>query len=404
MVYDPSTDFVGLWRAILGGVEKAEMPGLDFWVAAMGRAGLIRVVFSEVAPTVNQSTTAWFKTAHPSYAAEGALYLWDQRLGTYVPATPELFLIYIMAFTNDDLLAIWAVMGAPTDDIGKDGDYAIRLDEPGGIYGPKAGGHWPTQPLPGTSYSQISKFLDWLGTTQGEIVYRGSTGWTVLQPGTSISQILHSGGPSGNPFWAAITSSDIDGIFGGGLQGDIIYRSATAWARLPANTDGFILTTHGAASNPSWTSLTGPGGAFDLNFPGATQGAIIYRDGTHWTWLSPGSPNYLLQTHGAGANPTWVSAATAGLVGPAGPTGPQGPAGATGPQGPQGIPGTGGGGGGTMGAIGSVCTITGTATIGTTFPMSVASGLPPGWPDGTYYSISQFGMSGNFWTLIQRVS
>lgn len=340
MPYEPSTDFVGLWRAVLGGVEKSELPGLDFVVAALGRAGIIRVVFSEVAPTVNQSTTAWFRTAHPSYAAEGALYLWDQRLGTYVPATPELFLIYIMAATDDDLLAIWAVMGIPTDDIGKDGDYAIRLDAPGGIYGPKAGGHWPAQPIPGTSYIQISAFLDWLGSTQGEIVYRGSTAWTVLQPGT-VGQVLKTGGPSANPSWgsAAVTSPDFDILFGG-VQGSVIYRGLSVWSSLPPTTNGFVLTTHGAAANPSWVSVSGPGGIFDLNFPGATQGSIIYRGATQWTFLGPGAANQLLMSNGAGANVSWGT-----VAGPTGPAGPAGPTGATGATGATGPPGTAGGGG-----------------------------------------------------------
>jgi hypothetical protein len=29
MVYDPATDFLGLWRASGGNVSKMEMPGLD---------------------------------------------------------------------------------------------------------------------------------------------------------------------------------------------------------------------------------------------------------------------------------------------------------------------------------------------------------------------------------------
>jgi hypothetical protein len=35
MPYNPSTDFVGLWRAILGGVEKPKCPVLIL-VAALG--------------------------------------------------------------------------------------------------------------------------------------------------------------------------------------------------------------------------------------------------------------------------------------------------------------------------------------------------------------------------------
>jgi hypothetical protein len=91
MPYNPSSDFVGLWRAISGNVEKAQMPGLDFVIQALARAGLMRMVTSATAPTTNQTTTAWFRPSSPSFASEGTLFLWDISLNMYVPATPELF-------------------------------------------------------------------------------------------------------------------------------------------------------------------------------------------------------------------------------------------------------------------------------------------------------------------------
>lgn len=305
MAYNPSTDFVGLWRAIAGGVEKAEMPGLDFVVLALGRAGLLTTVISDIAPTANQAATAWFNPANPSYAAEGALYLWDVRIGAYAPATPELFLVYLMNFAGDDLLAIYAVTGAPTDDIGKNGDYAIRLDAPGGIFGPKAGGHWPVNPIPGTSYSQISAFLDYLGNDHGSLVYRGSVEWDTLMPGTA-GQVLRSGGPAANPYWSGgvITSGDLDLLFGG-VQGSIIYRGLSSWTSLPPGAAGQILTSNGGAANPYWNTTVG------LTGPQGPQGP---------------------------AGPAGAASSVPG------PTGPQGPAGSQGPPGPQGP-------GGTLGTI-----------------------------------------------------
>ncbi len=35
-------------------------------------------------------------------------------------------------------------------------------------------------------------------------------------------------------------------------QGDILYRGSSAWVRLPASTSGYLLSTGGAAANPSW--------------------------------------------------------------------------------------------------------------------------------------------------------
>lgn len=43
--------------------------------------------------------------------------------------------------------------------------------------------------------------LDMLGATQGNILYRNSSAWTVLAPGTA-GQVLQTGGAAANPSWA----------------------------------------------------------------------------------------------------------------------------------------------------------------------------------------------------------
>lgn len=50
-----------------------------------------------------------------------------------------------------------------------------------------------------------SQVLDLIGSTQGDILYRGSSGWAVLAPGTS-GQVLQTQGASANPQWANATS------------------------------------------------------------------------------------------------------------------------------------------------------------------------------------------------------
>jgi len=47
-------------------------------------------------------------------------------------------------------------------------------------------------------------------------------------------------------------------------QGDIIYRGATAWARLPAGTSGDFLKTQGAGANPLWAPAAGGAGVYEL--------------------------------------------------------------------------------------------------------------------------------------------
>lgn len=60
----------------------------------------------------------------------------------------------------------------------------------------------PAAPV-GLSASQV---LDLIGATQGDVLYRSASGWSVLAPGTS-GQFLQTLGASANPQWAASSSN-----------------------------------------------------------------------------------------------------------------------------------------------------------------------------------------------------
>jgi hypothetical protein len=95
MSYNASTDYIGLWRAVTGGAQKGEMPGLDWLVSAMSRSGLFHITISATQPVSNQAATMWFAPATPSYSSEGTMYLWNGS--AYVAATPALFKAYLAA-------------------------------------------------------------------------------------------------------------------------------------------------------------------------------------------------------------------------------------------------------------------------------------------------------------------
>lgn len=67
------------------------MPGLDYVVAAMARAGLFKLYAGQTAPTANQSTTVWLMPALPSWTAEGIVFLWNSATAEYELATPSLW-------------------------------------------------------------------------------------------------------------------------------------------------------------------------------------------------------------------------------------------------------------------------------------------------------------------------
>lgn len=98
MGYTPATDFLALLRNTGGGVRTEQMPGLDWVVAALARAGFITLAVSATAPVTSQATTAWFQPASPSWSAEGILYLWNAQAvpAAYQPATPALWAAYFV--------------------------------------------------------------------------------------------------------------------------------------------------------------------------------------------------------------------------------------------------------------------------------------------------------------------
>lgn len=91
MSYAPTNDFLSLLRQTPGGVRSVRMPGLDFVVDALARAGLVTLVVGASPPTANQALTAWFKPATSSWASEGILFLWNPVTQEYETATPALW-------------------------------------------------------------------------------------------------------------------------------------------------------------------------------------------------------------------------------------------------------------------------------------------------------------------------
>ena len=169
MSYNPATDFIGLWRAVSGGVAKLEMPGLDFVISAFGRSGLINVSVSSTQPISNQATTAWFQPASPSYSGEGGLQLWNGS--AYVAATPRLFLEMLAAAEKAAASAV-----------------------------------------------AVSSLLDTLSATQGAVIFRGSAGWQALGPGIS-GYVFTTQGAAANPIWSSPSAAGVSSV--GGQTGAI---------------------------------------------------------------------------------------------------------------------------------------------------------------------------------------
>ena len=91
MSYSPTTDFLALARLTSGGVRSERMPGLDYVVTALARAGLFLLSVGQTAPTTNQAATVWLRPSVPSWVAEGTVFIFNTSTAEYEIATPALW-------------------------------------------------------------------------------------------------------------------------------------------------------------------------------------------------------------------------------------------------------------------------------------------------------------------------
>lgn len=152
-----------------------------------------------------------------------------------------------------------------------------------------------------------SNVLDMVGATQGMVLYRGASTWSALSPGTS-GQVLTTNGAAANPTWATVsgtgTVTQVD--TGAGLTGGPIVTTGTVSLANIAN--GTVLAnTSGGAGVPIATIPS-----VVLDVIGSTTGNILYRAVGGWQVLAPGTNGQVL-TMGA-TTPAWGSAGTVSNV------------------------------------------------------------------------------------------
>lgn len=148
----------------------------------------------------------------------------------------------------------------------------------------------------------VSQVLDVLGTTQGQLLYRGGSAWVPLAVGTS-GQVLTTGGAGANPAWATVTGTGTvtSVATNNGLTGGPVTTTGTLGLAPIAN-GTLLANVSGGSTSPSANT---PSSVLDVI--GSTQGQVLYRGASSWAALSPGTSGQYLQTSGAGSTPQWAA-------------------------------------------------------------------------------------------------
>lgn len=153
-----------------------------------------------------------------------------------------------------------------------------------------AGGTKGLVPAPAAGDAAAGKFLKadgtWTATggggvsdgDKGDITVSGSGAtWTIdndvvtyakMQNVSATSRVLGRK-TAGAGDTEECTLSEVLDFIGSAAQGDILYRDASAWARLAAGTSGYYLKTQGAGANPTWAAVSGTA-TITLGTPQAT--------------------------------------------------------------------------------------------------------------------------------------
>jgi hypothetical protein len=114
---------------------------------------------------------------------------------------------------------------------------------------------------------------------------------------TSASQLIQGRASAGTGAIEALTLSQVLDFVGSAAQGDILYRGAASWGRLPAGTAGQFLQTQGAAANPIWVAAAIGGGAV-YSGTGHPQGVVSAAIGSFYQDAATG---YVYEKAGGGS-------------------------------------------------------------------------------------------------------
>ncbi|MBU6246479.1 MAG: hypothetical protein KGN77_01885 [Xanthomonadaceae bacterium] len=135
-----------------------------------------------------------------------------------------------------------------------------------------------------------SAVLDLVGATQGDVLYRGATGWAALGPGTA-GQVFQTAGASANPAWANVSKPTAT-----------VFNSSGSWTPKSTSTFFYITISGGGGGGGGGASATtaqtatggggGGGGAFltvGAIATSAISGALTITVGANGTGGAAGS-------------------------------------------------------------------------------------------------------------------
>ena len=141
----------------------------------------------------------------------------------------------------------------------------------------------------------------------------GGTGQTTRQAALDALAALSLSGTSGE----ALVSNGSDVVLGypsnltitSATNGDILYYNGSVWTRLAAGTSGYVLTSQGTSTAPAYLS------PFSLPSQTGNAGKFLTTDGTNASWGGSNHGNQVFTSSGTFTVPTGISIIWVSILG-----------------------------------------------------------------------------------------
>jgi hypothetical protein len=104
-----------------------------------------------------------------------------------------------------------------------------------------------------------TQIIDTIGSTQGQVLFRGASAWTALAPGTN-GQVLTSGGAGANPTWTTVSGGGLtigSTAITGGTSGRVLMSGTTVSEQATTGTGDIVRASSPTLVTPSLGTPSG---------------------------------------------------------------------------------------------------------------------------------------------------
>jgi fibronectin-binding autotransporter adhesin len=116
-----------------------------------------------------------------------------------------------------------------------------------------------------------------LSSTPSSAVTTSGTVTAALASAGAYNLLANNTGSSATPTYVTLPALMNNAL--GSTQGDVLYQNGTTWTVLTPGTSGQVLTTGGPSANPSWTTVSGGGGALSWQSVQTSDFSAVSGDG-----------------------------------------------------------------------------------------------------------------------------